>query len=53
MTEGEQRIMFFRSAGVPPAHDHERAGRPRSCVREGVWLEGWKSLPGLPTPACN
>jgi hypothetical protein len=23
-------IMFFRTAGVPPAHDHERAGRPRS-----------------------
>ena len=22
--------MVFRSAGVPPAHDHERAGRPRS-----------------------
>jgi hypothetical protein len=28
-------------------------GGPRSCVREGAWLEGWKSLPGMPTPACN
>ena len=25
----------------------------RSCDREGVWLEGWKSLSGMPTPACN
>jgi hypothetical protein len=23
-------LMVFRTAGVPPAHDHERAGRPRS-----------------------
>src|SRR5882672_8029649 len=27
-------------------------GGPRSCVREGAWLEGWKSFPGMPTPAC-